>query len=72
MSELLIFTEVVFCTIIPIMFLLYFIYGIAEKIVHMMDKKELTEKKLEKYFWITSTIISILLGIFVLYIRNSL
>lgn len=71
MGEILIFIESVAITFYPLTIMIMFLYGIFEKLVHKMDNKEMTQKELEKGFMIASLIISSLLGILVLYIRNS-
>lgn len=43
------------------MWVLYFIYGLFEKLVHKVDRKELSQKQLEKILWIASIIISIVI-----------
>ena len=72
MNWFLVIISVVAMFFYPMMQLLMFIYCIFEKLVHMMDKKVITEKQLEKGFWIASIIISVILGVLVVYIRSCL
>lgn len=62
--------SVVAISFYPMMMFLMFLYGIFEKLVHKMDKKEMTQQQLEKGLWIVSIIISFALGIFVVYLRS--
>ena len=45
----------------PMMWLVYFFYGMCEKLVHALQEKRITEKELEKYLWICALIISLAL-----------
>ena len=54
----------------PVMYLLMWLFAILETIVHKMDKKELTQKQLEKGMWIISVIISVAMGILLVYLKS--
>lgn len=71
MNNILIFIESVAITTGAFMWILMILYGVFEKLVHKIDRKEMTQKQLEKGFWITSFVLSILLGFLVLFIINN-
>lgn len=50
----------------PTMFGLMVIYGLFEKLVHAVDRKELSQKQLEKILWIISMVIDFAIVLFIM------
>ncbi len=46
----------------PFMWVLYWIFGICEKVVHALDRKELTHEKFERGLLVSSAVLTLIVS----------